>query len=58
MTERDKRELVARLCYINQQADYGKERLTAEKRWLQERVARENIELAYARADEILRTVK
>ena len=52
------RERVARLCYINQQADNGIERHSAEKRWLQERVAATNVDLAYARADEILRAIK
>lgn len=51
------RERVARLCFINQQADMGIERATAEKRWIQERVAAANVDLANARADEILRTV-
>jgi len=52
------RERVARLLYIYQQADQGIERVTAEKRWIQERVAQANVDLAEARADEILRTVK
>jgi hypothetical protein len=51
------REHVARLLYIYQQADQGMERATAEKRWIQERVAAANVDLANARADEILRTI-